>query len=232
MRAKVSNSNIHYHRLNFYGAYSDGQLDSATPSITSQINALREILTSDRYPNHFYQEAARGQLPIVIHTNNKDVIAHMIALKRETSAHIIIMGGAEAHLLATQLAEAQMPVIVAPFWGCEPLTWDSRHCLPGPPLTDFLGPHVLMQAGVKVAISNWEDTNNHIRNSIWEASWIAGSGNHSLALDLVSKNVETILRLPRSNDLVVYDGNPFEFGARVALIFENGRIQACYPNVD
>ncbi|KAI4863459.1 composite domain of metallo-dependent hydrolase [Hypoxylon rubiginosum] len=205
---------------------------SLTPSITSQISKLRELLTVDKYINPVYQSAARGEIPVVVHTNNKDVIAHMVALKKETGAHIVIMGGSEAHLVAAELAEAVVPVIVAPFWGCEPLFWDSRNCLPGPPLTDRLGPQVLIDAGVKVGISNWDDTNNHIRNSIWEASWVAGPGNRSLALDLVSKNIEDILQLPRSRDFVVYEGDPFNFGAKVALIFEEGKVQSCYPDVD
>ncbi|KAI1798834.1 hypothetical protein F4811DRAFT_153903 [Daldinia bambusicola] len=203
-----------------------------TPSITSQISRLRDLLTVNKHIHPIYESAANGEIAVVIHTNNKDVIAHMIALKKETGAPIVIMGGSESHLLAAELAEAEVPVIVAPFWGCEPLFWDARNCLPGPPLTDRLGPQVLIDAGVKVGISNWDDTNNHIRNSIWEASWVAGPGNRSLALDLVSKNIEDILRLPRSKDFVIYEGDPFEFGARVALIFEEGKVQRCYPDVD
>ncbi|KAI1658384.1 hypothetical protein F4813DRAFT_395741 [Daldinia decipiens] len=203
-----------------------------TPSITSQISRLRDLLTVDKHLHPIYGSAAKGDIAVVIHTNNKDVIAHMVALKKETGAHIVIMGGSESHLLATELAEADVPVIVAPFWGCEPLFWDARNCLPGPPLTDRLGPQVLIDAGVKVGISNWDNTNNHIRNSIWEASWVAGPGNRSLALDLVSKNIEDILRLPRSRDFVIYEGDPFEFGARIAIIFEEGKVQRCYPDVD
>ncbi|OTA99804.1 hypothetical protein M426DRAFT_268823 [Hypoxylon sp. CI-4A] len=203
-----------------------------TPSITSQISKLHDLLTVDSHLHPIYESAAKGDTAVVIHTNNKDVIAHVIALKKETGAHIVIMGGAEAHLIATELAEADVPVIVAPFWGCEPLFWDGRHCLPGPPLTDRLGPQVLIDAGVKVGISNWDASNNHIRDSIWEASWVAGPGNRSLALDLVSKNIEDILKLPRSRDFVIYEGDPFNFGARVALIFEEGKVRSCYPNVD
>jgi len=142
------------------------------------------------------------------------------------------MGGAEAHLVAPELAAAGVPVIMAPFWGCEPLTWESRGCLPGPPLTDALGPTVLFDAGVDVAISNWDITNNHIRNSGWEAGWVAGCGNRTFAVDLVSRNIERILRLEPTTDVIVYEGDPFEFGARVALIIEAGKIRSCYPDPD
>ncbi|KAI2624219.1 composite domain of metallo-dependent hydrolase [Hypoxylon sp. NC1633] len=161
---------------------------SRTQSVTSQISQLRDLLTVEKHIHPIYESAAAGDVAVVVHTNNKDVIAHMVALKKETGAHIVIMG------------EAGVPVIAAPFWGCEPLYWDGRHCLPGPPLTDRLGPQLLIDAGVQVGISNWDDTNNHIRSSIWEASWLAGPGNQSQALDLVSKNIEDILRLPRSRD--------------------------------
>ncbi|KAJ6438791.1 ethylene receptor [Purpureocillium lavendulum] len=205
---------------------------SQLPSVTAQISALRNILTAGHGTHDVHGRAARGELPVVIHTNSKDVIAQMIALKRETAAHIVIMGGAEAHHLAPALAAANVPVIMAPFWGCEPLTWESRSCLPGPPLTESLGPTVLLQHGVEVAISNWDVTNNHIRNSAWEAGWVAGSGNTTLALDLVSRNIENILRLRPTTDVVVYEGDPFEFGARVAVIIEQGRIRSCYPSPD
>ena len=212
--------------------YLSSETDPQTPSITSQISMLRDLLTTGKQIHPIYQRAADADIPVVVHTNNKDVIAHMIALKLETGAHIVIMGGAEAHILATELAAADMPVIVAPFWGCEPLFWDARSCLPGPPLTDALGPQVLIDAGVTLGISNWDDTNNHIRNSIWEAGWISGPGNQGLAVDLVSKNIEDILRLERTRDIVVYEGNPFDFGARVVLSFEEGKIRSCSTDAD
>ncbi|KAF4121422.1 Amidohydrolase family [Geosmithia morbida] len=216
----------------------DGAISASGPALHFTIghdgksSKLHDLLTIEKHIHPAYQRAVDGDMPVVIHTNNKDVIAHMIALKRETGAHIVIMGGGEAHLLASQLADAEIPVIVSPFWGCEPLFWDGRNCLPGPPLTDAFGPQVLLDAGVTVGISNWDDTNNHIRTSIWEAGWIAGPGNHSLALDLVSKNIETILKLEPVDDFVVYEGNPFDFGARVAMSFEEGKVRACMPDVD
>ncbi|GAD96391.1 hypothetical protein SS1G_01113 [Paecilomyces variotii No. 5] len=202
-----------------------------SPSITSQISLLRDLLTPSPDLHPLYQRAAKGRFPVIVHTNNKDVIAHMVALKSETGANIIIMGGGEAHLISEHIAKASMPVILAP-WGCEPLFWENRNCFPGPPLTERLGAQTLLDAGVKIGVSNWDDTNNHIRNSIWEASWIAGPDNQTLALDLVSRNIEEILGLPRSSDFVIYEGSPFEFGSKVALIVEEGIVQLCAPDVD
>jgi hypothetical protein len=73
----------------------------------------------------------QGVIPVVVHTDNADVIATLIELKSEveekTGARIrmTIAGGAEAHLLARELADASVGVVVLsarPFPG----TWDSQ----------------------------------------------------------------------------------------------------------
>ena len=204
-----------------------------TPTIISQLDLLHQLLTTRKSLHPIYSQAASGSLPLVIHTNNRDTIASLIHLKQTSlsSTNLIILGGSEAHLVARELASSQIPIILAP-WSCEPLFWESRQCLPGPPLTDHFGAHILLNAGVKVAVSNFDDTNNHVRNSIWEAAWIAGPGNESLALDLVSRNIEEMLGLPRMRDFVVYEGSPFEFGASPAVIFEGGRVRRCWPGPD
>ncbi|KAF2787592.1 composite domain of metallo-dependent hydrolase, partial [Melanomma pulvis-pyrius CBS 109.77] len=204
-----------------------------TPTITSQLNLLQHLLTTQKSLHPIYSQAASGFLPIIVHTHNRDTIGSLIRLKRTTlnATNLIIMGGSEAHLVAHDLASANIPIILAP-WSCVPLFWESRQCLPGPPLTDHLGAEILIDAGVKVALSNWDDTNNHVRNAIWEAAWIAGPRNESLALDLVSLNLEEMLGLPKMADLVVYEGNPFQFGASAALIFESGSIRSCWPGPD
>ncbi|EFX06202.1 carbohydrate esterase family 9 protein [Grosmannia clavigera kw1407] len=207
-----------------------------TPSISAQIGTLHDLLVQpDSVGAHpVFARAARGELPVVVHTQNKDVIGHAVALQRAVpAARIVIAGGAEAHLLAAELAAARVPVLVAPFWGCEPLGWDARHCLPGPPLVDRWGPQVLLDAGVIVGIASWDDANNHVRNSLWEAGWLASPyHNLSVAVDLLSRNVEIALGLPPSADLLLYESNPFEFGARVALTVEAGRVRTFFPDPD
>jgi hypothetical protein len=68
-----------------------------------------------------------------------------------------------------------------------------------------------------------------------EASW---AGKHAglswqAALALVSENLERILGLPKSRDVVVWEGNPMEFGASVVLVLgEEGEVKGaagCWP---
>lgn len=76
----------------------------------------------------------KGKVPLVIATHNADVIATLLALKKEVESrtgHIIkltIMGGSEAHLLARELGDATVGVIlnpVRPF----PYNWEERRML-------------------------------------------------------------------------------------------------------
>jgi hypothetical protein len=78
-----------------------------------------------------------------------------------------------------------------------------------------------------------------IQSLVFEAAWAAkyaGLNEHEM-VRLVSSNVETILGLKKSRDLVVWEGSPAEFGGTVALsMTENleGRLEvsACWPDED
>ena len=50
-------------------------------------------------------------------------------------------------------------------------------------------------------------------------------------MSLVSSDLEDILGLKRSGDIVVYDGNPLEYGARVVLgVDGDGKgVTGCWP---
>jgi hypothetical protein len=73
-----------------------------------------------------------------------------------------------------------------------------------------------------------------------EAGWTAKYAGleEKATVDLVTKNVEKILDLDPSKDLVVYEGNPLRFGATVVLAFhadeETGvlEVATCYPRED
>ncbi len=79
-------------------------------------------------PSHL---AVQGRIPLVIETHSVDVIATLIELKREFEAHtgrplqMTIAGATEAYLLASELAEAGVGVVLTrarPFPG----TWEQR----------------------------------------------------------------------------------------------------------
>lgn len=171
-------------------------------------------------------------MPVVVHTDNKDIIAQMIKLKRDTGAHIIIMGGAEAHLVAEDLATSEIPVILTSGW-CHPFTWDERRCLVGPPITELGTADVLLQAGVLLGMGNWDYRQGHVEDILWEASWTFGGKNPKVAMDMVTRNVDKMFGLDGSTkDVVIHEGNPLDLGSRIALVLEAGAVQRCWPDVE
>lgn len=70
-------------------------------------------------------------MPLVVEAHNADIIATLIVLKKEIEAEtrrsmkLTITGAAEAHLLAQELAEAGVGVILNPARPF-PYTWEGR----------------------------------------------------------------------------------------------------------
>lgn len=99
----------------------------------------------------------------------------MILLKREVERHtkthirLTIAGGGEAHLLAKELAEAKVGVIlnpVRPF----PARWESRRILPGPPLSEESQIVHLLKHKVTVGVGimeSWE-----AQNARFDLGWV------------------------------------------------------------
>lgn len=73
-----------------------------------------------------------------------------------------------------------------------------------------------------------------------EAGWAAKYAHLSQGdtVRLVTSNVESILGLEKSKDLVVFEGNPLNYGASVAVSFhangETGKLEVatCFPRED
>jgi len=104
------------------------------PSVSMQIAALRSLLLgkSEGDVGVYFNKAAKGGIPLVVDTQSADVIATLLALKEEVEGivdggliRLVIAGGAEAHLLAKELGEAQVGVIFTRPRAF-PLTWGGR----------------------------------------------------------------------------------------------------------
>ena len=80
-------------------------------------------------------------------------MATLLELKAEVEAlharplRLVLHGAKEAHLLAPELARANVSVIVGPA-RAQPLDWDSRRVLAGVPLTGETTLSALKKAGV------------------------------------------------------------------------------------
>ncbi|BGO98128.1 hypothetical protein NBRC10513v2_001345 [Rhodotorula toruloides] len=221
-----------------------GYFGSAAP-VAIEVAALRRLLTrtsEDAYRGSLeephrraFDKVSSGKLPLVIRVDKADVIATLLRLKEEVEEaggveqRWIVAGGQEAHLLASELAAANIAVILTSPRAF-PTTWDRRRSLPGPPLTPDTPAVVLHKAGVRVAfgIEEWQ-----ARLVMWEAAWAQklsrGHVSREEAVAWISTNFDEMFDLKREKDgkvdFVAFERDPFEFGSRVVATSAGSQVK-------
>ncbi|KAF0559064.1 composite domain of metallo-dependent hydrolase [Gigaspora margarita] len=211
---------------------------STIPTVSGQIALIRKTLIKNLWQDNIFGCAARGQIPFIVQTHNKDEIASLIRLKIQVrknggNLNLVILGGTEAHMHAAELAKYKISVILIPPRPL-PKWWNIRHALTGALITNTTGIGILyankVMVGIGVQISGYE------RNLIWDAGWAAinskGIISEKDSLGFISWNLEEILGLDRRDrklmkgniaNFVAYDGNPFDMSTRVKVIAGGGK---------
>ncbi|KAF5309156.1 hypothetical protein D9619_012722 [Psilocybe cf. subviscida] len=209
-------------------------VDSSSPSVSTHISALRGLLagSSEGPLGDAFEQVVDGHLPLVIEVQSADIMATLINLKKETEAKsgksikLTFAGANEAHLLAKEIGEAGVGVILNPSRPF-PGTWKSRRILPGPPLTEQNAIAALSAHNVIVGIGvpeQWASRN--IRFDIaWAALEANGALSRSDAIALASVNLEKLLGIKKPvNDLVaVKQGSLLDFEGKVVGVISPQR---------
>ncbi|KAH9913691.1 uncharacterized protein BXZ73DRAFT_106870 [Epithele typhae] len=209
----------------------------AKASVSTQIATLRALFlgngTSGDVADWFARIRAGGP-PLVVHAQSADVIASVVALKKEVEARggarmrWTIMGATEAPLLARELGEAGVGVIFTrarPF----PEAWENRRMVPGPPLTPKSALVIMKENNVTAGIGITETWD--ARNARFDLAWAAleadGAFSKADALALASLNVETLLGVESDGlqgDLVATKGGDlFGFSSKVVGVISARR---------
>lgn len=213
-----------------------------TASISAAVGALRRKLLAaaarlpdtvpEPYSEEAYlQQAVNGTLPLVITVHSADTIAALLKVKAAVEAasptnsrlRLVILGGAEAHLVADELAAAGVAVVLAPLLSYA-TTWDQRRALTGAPLTRGTCIDRLLDAGVPVGIGLDEDW--LVRDLGLLAGIVYKNGEGRVdergALGLVGGNLYEILGIEEpgvgEGHFVVFEGSPLEIGGRVKAV--------------
>ncbi|KAK8204792.1 amidohydrolase [Phyllosticta capitalensis] len=215
-----------------------GAKDDATPSISSAVGALRDSLLgaidfndtiSTKFSATSYlHRVVAAEMPLVIAVDSADTIASILRMKAtvekaaNSKIRIALVGGAESHLVANELAEADVGVVLAPLLQYSQ-SWDQRRSLTGAPLTNGTAVNVLLDAGVTTAIGTAEDWEARDLGLMAGIAFANGEGRLSEkdALALVSTNVYKMLGLSNPamrSDFVVYEGSPLEIRSREVAI--------------
>ncbi|KAI0777456.1 carbohydrate esterase family 9 protein [Trametes elegans] len=208
---------------------------TGTPSVSTQIAALRHLLLGETKGElkDAVEKVKKGAIPLAVHVHSADAIASIIALKSEVEADlgnkikVTLIGATEAHLIAPEIGEANVGVLIAqtrPF----PHNWEERRLLPGPPLSEKNALSTLIAHNVTVAVGvreAWE-----ARNTRFDVAWAALESNGAIskadALSIASVNVEKLLGVrvdELETDLVATQGGDLLDLTKVAAVISPRR---------
>ncbi|KAJ8494882.1 hypothetical protein ONZ51_g2001 [Trametes cubensis] len=201
------------------------------PSVSTQIAALRSILLGKTTGElgHWVNKVREGETPLVVAVESADAIASLISLKGEVehrlgrAIQMTLIGATEAHLLAKELGQANVGVVVSPTRPF-PDHWEKRRIMPGPPLSETNAVAILLAHNVTVGVGVVEAW--MARNTRLDIAWAALESNGEIqkadALALASVNVEKLLGINTDSlqgDLVAtHGGDLLDFSKVVGVI--------------
>jgi imidazolonepropionase-like amidohydrolase len=170
-----------------------------------------------------------GKMPLAIDAERVDDIQAALRLAKAYNLKIIIMGGAEAWLAASDLAAAHVPVVAGAMNNI-PTSFETLN-----QRQENLG--ILSKAGVQVAIignnGDGDEELFNVRNVKYEAGNAVAYGmTHDAALRAVTLGPAEMfgvadhigsLQAGRDANVVIWSGDPFEFSTHAEHVYIHGR---------
>ncbi|PSR81151.1 hypothetical protein PHLCEN_2v6486 [Hermanssonia centrifuga] len=204
------------------------------PSVSTKIASLRNLLRGKAKGDlgFWFEKVGKGEVPLVIDVDNADIMASLLRLKGDieeeldTSLKFVFSGASEAHLLANEISDAGVGVVVSPSRSY-PGFWEKRRILPGPPLSQKSNLLELRAHNVSVALGvtgAWE-----ARNTRFDLGWIALEAGNSMSkkevLALASVNLQQLLGVRSfETDLVASKGGDLlDFDSKVVAVISPRR---------
>lgn len=194
-----------------------------------QAQQYRDTPADEREPNLAMEtlvQVLNGDIPAFIQAHRSHDIMTALRLAEEFGFNLVLEGAAESYLVAEEIAEAGIPVVlhppkIRPFGAAE-----------NAQLTTAATLHA---AGIPVAIqSGYEAYVPKTRVVLFEAGIAAANGlPHEAALASITRTAAEIigqgdavgtLEPGKHGDVVLFDGNPFEYVTNACTVVIEGEV--------
>ncbi len=169
---------------------------------------------------------AQGRQPLVVSVSSVTDIRTLIKLKAQYGVNAIILGGTEAHLIATEIAAANIPVILNP-WLNLPSQFEDLGATQA-------NAAKLNAAGVTIAFYDPPSGTHNLRLLPQLAGNAVANGlPYGAALKALTVNPARIfgvsdrlgtLEIGKAADVVIWDGDPLEISTRPIAVLIDGRV--------
>lgn len=205
------------------GGQAEPKDDSPTKPNQPQPNPQAEVLL----------RAIDGQLPVRFYAERSADILAAVRIVERFGLSGVIVGGAEAHLVANELARVNMTVILTdwPGPGVGPSGRDAGPTARSSPAA----PAILSEAGVRWFVASGSQNADAGRFILPQAQRVVGrAGSHRDPLRLVTEEASAYLAAGRARiggprrglpaDIVLWSGDPRSPESRVARVYVEGRL--------
>ncbi len=170
------------------------------------------------------QGVVAGDVPMLVHVDRARDIEVLLELAAEYGIGAIIVGGAEAWMLADEIAAADVPVILGPTHNL-PRSFDALGARGG-------AATVLVAAGVSIALADSQSQTHNARNITQSAGiavrdgldWDAALRAITLAPARIYGADDTVgsIEVGKAADLVLWPGDPLELVNYPEQVWING----------
>lgn len=167
-----------------------------------------------------------GEQPLIISVNGSSEILNVIQLKEEFGLNVIIYGGREGWQVASELANAEIPLIIDPLANL-PSQFDSLRAT-------LFNAARLHQAGVMFGFSG--PGSHHLHHMPKSAGVAVANGlPYGAALAAMTIAPATMfglddqlgsLEVGKTADIVVWTGDPLELNTRPSTVLINGQVMS------
>jgi len=170
------------------------------------------------------QDVIAGSTPLLVKINRASDIEALVGLAQAYGLKAIIAGGAEAWMVADQIAAAEIPVILATVSNL-PGNFDSINARRG-------AASILMNAGVRVALTDSGSETHNARNITQSAGNAVADGiTWDAALRAITLTPAEIygvddavgsIEVGKAADIVIWPADPLEVTTYAEQVFING----------